>query len=83
MMEKAQATLEKLSQDKAFAHQALAREIFLHDQASRIHEAHQKGRQEEQRAIAQAMLDKGMAAEMIAELTRLLLAEVLQFKKAY
>jgi predicted transposase/invertase (TIGR01784 family) len=62
----------------------LAREIFLHDQASRIHEAHQKGLAEGEiktkQAIAQAMLAKGIDVESIAEITGLSVDILLKIK---
>ncbi len=81
MMQKALTTLEFLSQDEQTRMLYEARQKALHDYASAIGEAEDKGRMEGRMETAKAMLADGMDTERIARLTGLSAEEVKRLRK--
>ena len=75
-LRKAIKTLEQLSEDPETRRLYEARQKALHDYASAIGEAEDKGRMEGRMETARAMLAEGMDVALVSKVTGLSLEEV-------
>ena len=82
VMEKAMTAQEFLRQDEQMRMLYEARQKALHDYASAMHNAEDRGRREGMREVAIKLVRKGMSVSEVEELTGLSGAEVEEIRRS-